>query len=236
MPVIYACILPDGAVATRTADAIAQIATEVAEQRPDLAVVIRAGTGAGMAIAGNADEPLLEAAAASDVPTTTNAPAVSPLPEVIEEAIAGVPRVSIATSRLALKEQFEFGRALGRALAEDERRTAIIAIATLSRALDKLSRSFDPAGRLFDEQYRRAFDEWNVRWLVNLDSRFRTAAREEAAAQTAVLMGALSERRIQPRALTYEQTSGVGHFAGVVDVLGARRKAAARVAGASGKE
>ena len=226
MPVVYACICPDGAIATRTAEAIAQIAAELAEQRPDIAIGVRAGSGAGIEIAAEAGEPLLKAVAGSDVPVALGRAASAPLPDPLAVAAGDAELITVSTSRLALKEHFALGRALGAAIAEDERRIAIVCIGTLSHALDHLSRTFDPAGRRFDEQYRRAFDEWNVKWLVHLESRFRASAREEAAAQTAVLMGVLSECRIQPRALSYEQTSGVGHFAGVVDVLGARRKAA----------
>lgn len=140
--------------------------------------------------------------------------------------LAGARLVPMAISWLEPRFHFEFGRAVGRALREYERRVVFICSADLSHALmPGAPNGYDPAGRLFDERYRRAIEEWDVKWLVHLDSDFRRRAAEDAVPQTAMLMGALSGYRIQPRVLSYEGPFGVGYLVAAIDVLGRRRGA-----------
>ncbi len=68
-----------------------------------------------------------------------------------------------------------------------------------------------------------------MKWLVRLDSAYRRDAAENSVPQTAVLMGALSGYRIQPRLLSYESPFGVGRLVAAIDVLGPRRKAVAGI-------
>jgi aromatic ring-opening dioxygenase LigB subunit len=102
---------------------------------------------------------------------------------------------------------------------------AFICSADLSHALlPGAPNGYDPAGKVFDDQYRRAIEAWDVKWVTHLDSSFRRRAAEDAAPQTAVLMGALSGYRVQPRILSYEGPFGVGYLVAAIDVLGVRRK------------
>jgi aromatic ring-opening dioxygenase LigB subunit len=95
----------------------------------------------------------------------------------------------------------------------------------------ELARGADPATGVFDKQYRRAIEDWDVKWLVGLDRELRRRAGEDAVAQTAVLMGALSPYRIQPRVLAYERSSAGGQLVAAIDVLGLRRRQRAGTAG-----
>ncbi len=127
-------------------------------------------------------------------------------------------------SPLEPRFHFEFGRAIGRAVEGYERRVAFVCSADLSHALSPdAPERYDPAGKVFDERYRRTIEEWDVKWLVGLDSDFRTHAAEDAVAQTAILMGALSGCRIQSRVLSYEAPFGVGYLVAAIDILGTRR-------------
>jgi aromatic ring-opening dioxygenase LigB subunit len=135
----------------------------------------------------------------------------------------------MTTSRLEPRFHFDFGRAIARAVGGYERRVAFICSADLSHALASDAPSgYDPAGKLFDDHYRRAVEAWDVKWLVRLDSGFRREAAEDAVAQTAILMGAMSDYRVQPRVLSYEGPFGVGYLVAAIDVVGPRRKERAR--------
>ena len=128
-------------------------------------------------------------------------------------------------SWLGPRFHFDFGRAVGRALAAYERRVVFICSADLSHALQPGTKGgYDPAGHVFDERYRRTIEQWDVKWLVHLEPDFRRHAAEDAVPQTAVLMGALSGYRIQPRVLSYEGPFGVGYLVAAIDVLGPRHR------------
>ena len=147
----------------------------------------------------------------------------------LREALAGATLLPVTTAWLESRFHFALGRAIGRALAGYDRRVALICSADLSHALSAdAPKGHDPAGRVFDARYRRTIEAWDVKWLVNLDGDFRRHAREDAVRQTAILMGALSGYRIQPRVLSYESPFGVGYLVAAIDVLGRRGKSAAQ--------
>ena len=141
----------------------------------------------------------------------------------LREAMAGTRLLAMTTCRLEPRFHFELGQAVGRALTRYDRRVAVVCSADLAHA----PRAHQRAGHLFDEQYQRAIAAWDVKWLVRLDAAYRRDAAEDSVPQTAVLMGALGGYRIQPRLLSYESPSGVGHLVAAIDVLGPRRKAVA---------
>ena len=221
MPVVYACIQPPPSDSPRTAAARRAVAQEFASYDPELAIAIAALPGTRRAIGVSGDAELAARAIAEAKKDVIPIEA----PQRIDDRLAGLLRdgveapawVWITTARLAPRFHFEFGRALGRALGSDARRIAIVCLATLSRA------GGERAGRQFDERYQRAIAEWDVKWLVQLDSETRQQAGEDAVAQTAVLMGALSGYRIQPRVVSYEAPEGVGLLVAAIDVLGPRR-------------
>jgi aromatic ring-opening dioxygenase LigB subunit len=139
----------------------------------------------------------------------------------LREAMAETRLLPMTTCRLEPRFHFELGQAVGRALTRYERRVAVVCSADLAHALQAHQRT----GRLFYEQYRRAITAWDVKWLVGLESSYRRDAAEDSVPQTAVLMGALSGYRIQPRLLSYESPFGVGRIVAAIDVLGPRRRA-----------
>ena len=141
----------------------------------------------------------------------------------LQEAMTEARLLPMTVSLLEPRFHFELGRAIGRALERYERPVAFICSADLSHALPGAPKGHHPAGKIFDEHYRRAIDAWDVKWLVRLDSTFRREAAEDAVPQTAVLMGALSGYRVQPRVLSYEGPFGVGYLVAAIDVLGPRR-------------
>ena len=153
----------------------------------------------------------------------------------LRDALGDASLLPMTISWLEPRFHFELGRAIGRALADYNRRVVFICSADLSHALFPGAPSgYHPAGKLFDEHYRRAIEEWDVKWLVHLESEFRRHAAEDAVPQTAMLMGALGDYRIQPRVLSYEGPFGVGYLVAAIDVLGPRRGAKAAVPSVNG--
>jgi aromatic ring-opening dioxygenase LigB subunit len=253
MPLVYACICPrlpalvrdDEPQAARTIAALRRVAEELAAYRPETALLV-SSTGAaprsaigvfvGRDLAGfSADQELaarIQSEAAKDgVPVETfrrwdgglEAGCATPL-SFFHEALTDARLLPIVVSRLEPRFHFEFGRAIGRTVTSDKRRVALICAADLSHALEPGAPGYDRTGRVFDEHYRRAIENWDVKWLVHLDSDVRRRAAEDAVAQTAVLMGALSPYRIQQRVLSYEAPAGAGLLVAAIDVLGPRRR------------
>jgi aromatic ring-opening dioxygenase LigB subunit len=254
MPIVYACICPrsfalvrdDEPQAARTIAALRRVAEELAAYRPETALLVSStgtaprgaiGVYVGRDLAGfSADQELaarIQSEAAKDgVPVESlrrwngglEAGCATPL-SFFREALTDARLLPIVAARLAPRFHFEFGRAIGRAVTSDERRVALICAGDLSHALEPGTPGYDRTGRVFDEHYRRAIESWDVKWLVHLDSDVRQRAAEEAVAQTAVLMGALSPYRIQSRVISYEAPAGAGLLVAAIDVLGPRRGA-----------
>lgn len=232
MPLVYACICPHEAApeGSRTAGALQRVAEELAafEAETGLLVTSREGQreAIGVLTAPRAGEHetdkalahgVLAQAATAGVRTTELRRWDAPLPYPTE-TLAGAQVVVVTTSWLEPRAHFELGRAAGRAIAEHERRVAIFCAA-------ELSRGNDPTAGVFDRQYRRAIEDWDVKWLVGLDREFRHRAGEDAVAQTALLMGALSGSRLQSRVLSYEAAEGGGRLVAAIEVLGRRMRA-----------
>jgi len=135
----------------------------------------------------------------------------------------GARLVTMAISFLSPEAHYALGEAVGRALTRLGRTVAIICSADLSHALlPGAPNGYDPAGREFDERYRRAVEEWDVDWMLHVDTGFRHHAAEDAVPQTSLLMGALSHLQVRPRVLSYEGPFGVGYLVAAIDVLGPR--------------
>ena len=230
MPVVYACVCPPTPPpdAPLTGAALERAAAELAGQRPDIIVVIARGAGMlpraiGLVTDGVDDiaRRIAEEARRDLVPVELlrrwEPPAVL---SQLKETLGAIALLPIAVSSLSPQLHFEFGRAAGRVLAADQRRSALVCAGRLSSAEDVRQ------ARLFDKQYRQAIEDWNVKWAVHVDAAFRQRAKEDVVAQTAVLMGVLSGLRIQPRVLSYETPAGTGYLVAAIDVLGPRRGAA----------
>ena len=223
MPIVYACIMPQSPAgeAVRTEAARTEVWRELGSYRPDLVVAIASLPGPRSAIGVSGDAELaarIVAEAKKDaIPMETPLRIDDRLSGLLKDSVATASWLWITVAKLGLRFHFDFGRALGHVISADERRIAIVCLANLSRTHD------DRAGRTFDERYQRAIAEWDVKWLVQLDSEARRRASEDAVAQTVVLMGALSGYRIQPRVVSYEAPADAGLLVAAIDVLGPRR-------------
>jgi hypothetical protein len=231
MPLVYACICPPGRSpeGSRTANGLAGVAEELASFDVETIVLIASHGGqreaigvltapqcAGCTVNVELAHELLARAAKAGVRTAELRRWDGALPYPVE-ALAGARLLVVTTSWLEPRTHFEFGHALGQAIASSERRLGIVCSTTLARG-------GVPAAGAFDKQYRRAIEEWDVKWLVGVDREYRRHAGEDAVAQTAVLMGALSAYRIQTRVLSYEASSAGGQLVAAIDVLGRRMR------------
>lgn len=231
MPLVFACICPTelDPAASRTIDALQRLAEELSVAQPETIVLITAqSTVARQSIGLDAGDNertqalskrIAEGARESTVPVTIVRHRERPsIIEQLSASLSEVAVLSISTSSLSIRFHFDFGRALGRALQSEATPTAVVCTATLASTSEARS------ARLFDSHYRKAIENWDVKWLTHVDSSFRRDAAEACVPQTAVLMGALSGYRIQPRVLSYEAPSGRGLLVAAIDVLGPRRK------------
>jgi hypothetical protein len=226
MPIVFACIVPTdlGAAATKTVDGVARLAERFDVATVETLIVI-VGRGAvarqSIGISPGDDElskRSAEEASRSAIPHATDRHLDRPpIIDHLGPPLESVSIVTIAASALSLRFHFDFGRALGRALAGHDRRAAIVCTAALSGA------SETRRARQFDGHYRDAIEGWDVKWLTHVESTYRHDASEDCLAQTAILMGALSDWRIQPRVLSYEAPAGTGLLVAAIDVLGPRR-------------
>ena len=222
MPIVYACIRPlSPGESERTAVAWRAVSRELGSYEPELVVAIAAPPEPHSAIGVSGDAELAArtvAEAKKDaIPVEAPLRIDDRLAGLLGDGIETAAWLWIATAKLGQRFHFEFGRALGRVIVADKRRIAAVCLAALSRTRE------ERAGRAFDERYQRAIAEWDVKWLVQLESETRRRAAEDAVAQTAVLMGALSGYRIQPRVVSYEAPAGGGLLVAAIDVLGPRR-------------
>ena len=253
MAIVYACIRPrmpcDEAEHARTAAAIRRVAEELASHRPEVLILITSPSPASrdkigvltaeeislggepdqltLATDGELGERILAEAAKETLPVAPihrlKGGQLGDVPS-LAEALADTRFVVTVTARLTPRFHFDFGHSIARALAGDERRVACLCLADLEIAPPAGGRDeYSPARRVFAERYRRVFDKWDVKWLTGLDSGYRQEAREDAVSQTAVLMGALSSYRIEPRVLSYEPLADVGQLVAAIDVAGLRR-------------
>jgi AmmeMemoRadiSam system protein A len=142
----------------------------------------------------------------------------------LRPGMRGACLVAMVISFLSPQAHYVLGKAVGHALTRLGRTVAIICSADLSHALlPGAPNGYDPAGRQFDERYRRAVEDWDVEWMLNVETSFRHHAAEDAVPQTSLLMGALSDLEVHPRVLSYEGPFGVGYLVAAIDVLGPRK-------------
>jgi len=247
MPAVYACICPGSLVPTEapgTAAALDRVREELGGCAPEtvVLVLVRERGAPGVVTAESvrrdagslqADPELAERTMAEAAHAGLRAETVrhwdgdggSPAFPWLDDTLAGARLMAVAASRSSRRQSFDFGRALGRALEAHDRRVALVCGVGLARARDHASRGADErAARMFDDHYQRALERWDVKWMVQGDDELRHRVAEDAVAQTAVLMGALSGYRITPRVLSHETPDGAGCLVAAIDVLGLRRK------------
>lgn len=246
MPLVYACICPPGSPpeGSRTAAALARVAEELPAFEPDTVVLVYARSQSLSVLTSKevvidcAEDPLVRETDRQLADRITAAHVGRPL-ELrhqdessralsvlcgLREGIGGARLLAIAGWIRSLRACFDLGRAAGPAIASYQGRVAMVCTASLST-------SSDAGGRAFDRQYQRTIDNWDVKWVVGADQQFRSRTGEHALAQTAVLMGALSAYRIQPRVLSYEASSAGGELVATIDVLGRRMRERAAAGG-----
>jgi AmmeMemoRadiSam system protein A len=153
----------------------------------------------------------------------------------LRSGMRGACLVAMTISFLSPQAHYVLGKAVGRALTRLNRTAAIVCSADLSHALiPGAPNGYDPAGHQFDERYRRAVEDWDVDWMLQIDTSFRHHAAEDAVPQTSLLMGALSDLEVHPRVLSYEGPFGVGYLVAAIDVLGPREGVEAETAATRG--
>ncbi len=113
------------------------------------------------------------------------------------------------------RTHYHLGRLLERAIARLQRKVAIICSADLSHTVKPET----PAGARFDHDYCQAVADWDVDWVLSRTPQDRRRAAEDAVPQTSILMGALYERQVKPKVLSYQAPFGVGYMVAEVELV-----------------
>lgn len=123
-----------------------------------------------------------------------------------------VPVVVVTPSReLSYEQHIEFGKALRKAVEQQEKRVGLIASCDWAHAHDENGPyGFDPAAKQLDEQVVELIKSNQLEKMADFDAAFIDAAKPDGIWQTLILAGAipLEERKVE--FLTYEAPTYFG--------------------------
>lgn len=123
------------------------------------------------------------------------------------------PIAPISFSMQDSKTQFEFGKAVGKAIKESEENFAFVASGDLSHRLTQdAPAGFSPRGKEFDDQLVAMVKENDVEEILNMDDSLLGEAGECGYRSIAILLGVLSNFKYEVEVLSYEGPFGVGYL------------------------
>jgi len=110
------------------------------------------------------------------------------------------------------EDALRFGKALGRTLAHEPEKIAVVAAADLShRATKKSPLGYSAKGKKFDQKVIEALKNSSHAELLEASTVSEAAACEDTEV-LATLLGVLFDTGVEPIALSYEAPFGVGHL------------------------
>lgn len=125
----------------------------------------------------------------------------------------GVPLVPLTFSWLSLETHFSFGKAIGRAAEQSQKRVVLVASGDLShRLIPGAPAGYDPMGKVFDEELVKALSSSDTKSILNLDRELIERAGECGLRSFVILLGALDGLQVKPEILSYEGPFGVGYL------------------------
>ncbi len=134
-------------------------------------------------------------------------------------ALQDILLVPLAFSWLSLKQHYDFGRAIGRAIAERGLRTAVIASGDMShRLLAEGPYGYDPAGPEFDRRMAEALASMDTAGVLNMPPDIIEGAGECGLRSIVILLGILDGHTVKPSVLSYEGPFGVGYLVASFEV------------------
>lgn len=128
--------------------------------------------------------------------------------------------VPLSFSCLSLGEHYDFGRAIGRAIAGRGVRTAVIASGDMShRLLAEGPYGYHPAGPEFDGRIKDALSALDTDAVFAIPGDVIENAGECGLRSIAILLGILEGHTINPEVLSYEGPFGVGYLVASFEVI-----------------
>lgn len=129
---------------------------------------------------------------------------------------------SIAIASISFRppgDHYQFGEAIGQALATIPEPTAVIASGdAVHRLNDASPRGRHPQGEQVQQDFERAFGEWDHESLIEMDQSIRHDVDESVISPTLILMGALGPRGVDPHILCSEHPWGVGYVTALAEL------------------
>ena len=134
--------------------------------------------------------------------------------------VKGVPLVPLTFSQLPLQAHFAFGKAIGRAAEQSQKRVALIASGDLShRLIPGAPAGYEPSGKVFDEKLVDALARLDTEAILNLDKELIERAGECGLRSFVILSGALEGLQVKPQILSYEGPFGVGYLVASFEIV-----------------
>ena len=135
-----------------------------------------------------------------------------PLYFLIQE-IGSVKVLPIAYSYLSREEHFGFGQIISEIAQKESKNIALVASGDLShRLIPSAPAGFSPSGKKFDQKLVKLLEKNKVKEILDLPEDFVEEAGECGYRSLLILLGALHNRKYEPKILSYEGPFGVGYL------------------------
>lgn len=123
-----------------------------------------------------------------------------------------VPMVLISIGFLPYSELFQFGQCVQKAIARENKRTAVIASGDLShRLIPAAPAGYNPRGKEFDQTMMDLLSKGNAREILNLNGNLIEQAGECGFRPIVIMLGAINSLSMKHHVLSYEGPFGVGY-------------------------
>ena len=131
----------------------------------------------------------------------------------LERSIEGVPIIPIAFSWLPLQTHYDFGKVIGNAAKQQQKRVAIIASGDLSHKLSAQGPyGYDPMGPVFDKRLVDDLSKLDIEDILTMDDVLIERAGQCGLRSFLILLGALDGLKVKSTVLSYEGPFGVGYM------------------------
>jgi aromatic ring-opening dioxygenase LigB subunit len=122
------------------------------------------------------------------------------------------PIVAMSMALLPVDRLYAVGKAIQRAVGDDDRRVVVLASGDLSHRLTPdAPAGFDPQGATFDHQLIELLKAGDVAGIMGMDEDLCEAAGECGYRSIIMMLGALDGSEAKPQVLSYEGPFGVGY-------------------------
>ncbi len=130
----------------------------------------------------------------------------------LKPAVKGATLVPITFSYLPLEMHLAFGRAIGRAAAQLEKRVVFIASGDLSHYLTGSHYGYHSEGAVFESLLEEALLNVDSKAVLEIDPHIIERAGECGLRSILIMLGALDGLKVKPKVYSHEGPFGVGYL------------------------